>query len=161
MTDKELLYKVSKTVHYDACDSILWRFDKKKNVLKIFAECSDFFEWGSADAEDITEQNVHILEESIADIAKVMENSLQKHHFGLLLFCARVRKTRPQGAYYKYLTIENVIWDEENKKTTFVQDKEKTADLRALFNQAGPPRGIDLFNPRDEDDQYLYRAQAK
>ena len=78
---------------HDINDSLFWRTewphgDKK---IKFFAVCSDTFTWATADAEEITPENVHILEMAFADVSVVR----CEKWWGPLLFAARVRGMRP------------------------------------------------------------------
>ena len=92
------------------CD-ITW--DTKLNFAVI---CNDLFWWGSADAESITEESITELEQALKDSDEI---------YGCLLYCCRMRKMRPQGAYYKHI------------------DKE----FRPLFNACGSERETGLGNP--------------
>jgi hypothetical protein len=92
---------------------------------KVFVICNDVFYWGTADLEEVTPENFHILEQSLKD----------DEFYGDILFCARVRKMRPQGAFYKSL-------DDNQKK---------------LFNECGPEREIDLTNPYNDAGEYKYK----
>ncbi|UDL15984.1 hypothetical protein QEH42_gp234 [Microbacterium phage Pumpernickel] len=156
-----------------------WDFDLKKAVevephFLSFANCSDFFWWGSADAETITMGNMHLLREAVEELNpyykaayeqdrengrlrqeelsdgyKAWEKSgnetpwsktpefkaindkypyiAMKYEYCLpLLFAAKSRKMRPQGAYYK--SIPENIWH--------------------LFDACGPEREVGMGNPR-------------
>lgn len=87
--------------------------------LEFFVNCSDFFVWASCDAEIITEKNFHIFKKSIEETDRFN---------GPLLFCARIRGMRPQGAYYQYL--DKKFWH--------------------LFDECGPEREINLGNPEEK-----------
>ena len=73
----------------DANDGLMWRFDDGKPVFLV--NCSDVFYWACADAQEITPENLHILELAIRDCKAVDEVHEAPH-----LFCARVRQMRPQ-----------------------------------------------------------------
>jgi hypothetical protein len=83
----------------DDYDSIMWRVDTRPGMdrsVKIFAQCSDFFYWATADCEEITKEDVSLLEQALADLKAVdAEYELPR------LFAARKRKLRPQKPYYK------------------------------------------------------------
>lgn len=90
--------------------------------LEFFINCNDVFYWGVADAEGIeSEEDVEDLRRACADA------DLD----GPLLYCARRRGIRPQGAAYKILCKKN--WP--------------------LFDSCGPERAPELGNPeaRPED----------
>ena len=105
---KELLVLVAE---YDLNDEIYWDVD-----LNFFAICNDIFWWGTADLEPITETDLDLLRQSTDDAGPN----------GIILYCARKRKMRPQGTFYKYIKIE------EHK----------------LFNACGPEREVDILNPQ-------------
>lgn len=100
----------------DLCSDLLWRCDGQYAPVTFFINCNDLFWWGCADGEDITEENIHLLREAIKDLE---DYPLSKAD-APLLFCCRVRKMRPQGAYYSYL--EKDVWH--------------------LFDAAGPEREV-------------------
>jgi hypothetical protein len=96
-----------------------WRTDGEYAPVSFFAICNDQFRWGSADLEPITPDNVHLLEQAIANCRAA--NPMTGACDATALFCSRARGMRPQGAYYQKL------------------DK----DLWPLFDAAGPPRDTD------------------
>lgn len=101
--------------------SLWWRtYD---GSLSLYVKCSDFFHWGSADLEEVTDENVQALVETIAECEAILGR--YRAHDAPLLWCARQRGMRPQGAYYKHLP--EALWP--------------------LFDAAGPERGVGLMNP--------------
>ena len=101
---------------YDSCHSLEW-----DSELNFYINCNDIFCWGCVDAEDVTPETLPILEQAFKD-AK---------YSGDLLYCARQRKMRPQGAAYKVIAKKD--WH--------------------LFDACGPERepGIGDPEPRPED----------
>lgn len=101
---------------YQDYDSWFWRVDKEGNV-KLLVNCNDFFYWGCADAEEITPENLHMLEQAYKDCEAAVD---EKYNvvYGNALFAARVRKMRPQKPCYR-------DWSPQ---------------LKALFNECGPER---------------------
>ncbi len=104
----QLLSLVAK---YDGCDTIFWN-----EALDFSVICNDAFWWGTADLEHITDENVSVLETAFKDGGEI---------WGPLLFCARMRKMRPQQAMYKHID----------------------ASLHPLFDACGPERKLDMGNP--------------
>lgn len=137
-TDKDLVYEVIKLSQFDANSSIFWRWNNDRTEIDVYADCSDVFAWGCSDGEQITWENLDVLRQSIADVESITENPYSNKDDGFLLFCARVRGMRPQGAMYKYLEVLHK--DEEIAA-------ERTAKLRELFNAAGPEREAGFGNP--------------
>lgn len=82
------VFRVTRALEDDASD-LIWRFEN--GAPKLYILCSDLFYWACADAEDVTAQNVEVLEQAMKDAAAV-----DHRHYGALLFCCRVRKMRPQ-----------------------------------------------------------------
>jgi len=82
---------------YD-CHSELWWTDVA-GQLTFFINCNDMFHWATADLEEITVENFHVLEESLEAAG----------YWGPELFCARVRAMRPQGAFYEKV-IPKEVW---------------------------------------------------
>lgn len=85
MTDQTLRKILETVAEHDCHDALIWTKD-----LRIFAKCSDVFWWGTADGEEITEDNAEVF-------FKAMEDAGWD---GPALFAARQRKMRPQGAVY-------------------------------------------------------------
>lgn len=139
MTNDELILKVVKIIsNFDEVsisfikNSTMFKYNKEdgnSENVRFFTNCNDIFWWGCADSEEITEDNIDIFEQSLKD----------SKYYGEYLFCARVRKMRPQGAFYKDLS-------EEDKK---------------LFNEVGPEREIDFCNPYSQDYKYEYKKKEE
>lgn len=101
--------------------------------------CNDVFAWGFADAEDIeTSDDIELLRQSIKDCTAIEPRSSH----GALLYCARKRNMRPQGAYYKYLDVYDYKKDQPPELNA-----EATAKMHKLFNDAGPEREVGFGNP--------------
>lgn len=90
----DLIRRVLITVEFDNCDSLFWRYDSASNELSIYAQCSDFFDWGSADAEPIESENdVLLLEQCLADL---FQATGRRHSMWLTaLYASRRRKLQP------------------------------------------------------------------
>jgi len=93
--------------------SLFYSFDKKFYII-----CNDVFAWGCADLEEITTENINILEECY----KIDEI------YGDILFCARMRKMRPQNAFYNMM--------KDNK-------------IKQLLDECGPERAAKFGNPEE------------
>lgn len=98
MTD-EFVLRVLRVFAFDHCGDIFWRTDDEYAPVTFMVKCSDLFDWGSADCETVTPENIEELERAFAD-AKAADPE-GGAFYASLLFCARVCKMRPQGAYYK------------------------------------------------------------
>jgi hypothetical protein len=96
---------------HDLESDISWDDD-----LNFYINCNDVFFWGCADGEPITEDTLPILKQAVEEIG--VSN-------GHILYCARMRKLRPQGAYYKYINKQD--WD--------------------VFNACGEEREVGMGNP--------------
>jgi hypothetical protein len=125
MTANEFIMKVLDIFSLnglDACSQLFWRTDEKYAPITFFVNCNDAFMWGCADAEDITLENIYILEEAVEEINKINSDL---NYEAPLLFCAKSRKMRPQNALYKH--IDQELWP--------------------LFDACGPERKQDWGNP--------------
>jgi hypothetical protein len=80
--------------------------------------CNDIFWWGCADCENVSEETLEDLNNAIKDCSPCITT-------GLLLYCARAKKMRPQGAAYSYIPKE--LWP--------------------LFDECGPKRELGIGNP--------------
>lgn len=124
----------------DVHDGFWWRANGPEyEPFKILVNCNDLFWWACADCEEVTPDNLDVLERSFADIKPFCERMRESWRDGtsketptvmmseaLLLFCARARGMRPQGAFYDQ-------WPPE---------------VAALFDAAGPARGGPDDTPR-------------
>ena len=121
------------TIDYDIQDSVCW--SRRDGDLVPFVICNDLFYWGCADGQDITPENISELKKAMDDCDAIpseefknLENlrkSVTNIFYGEWLFCARMRKMRPQGAQYSILPKE--IWH--------------------LFDECGPERKTGFGNP--------------
>lgn len=106
----------------DVQDSLWWR--EKDGQIRFFAPCNDLFWWGTADLEEITSENVDVLEQTERDLCALEEATHGTQMVYLSeLFAARVRRMRPQRPCYKSMPL----------------------DVAALFDACGPAR-----DPKDE-----------
>ena len=95
MTDTERLafiLRVLKLTAEDDC-GLRWADDGE-----FFINCNDLFWWGTADAEDVTPDNISLLADSLADCERVLPES--GPIYAGELFACRVRRMRPQGCAY-------------------------------------------------------------
>lgn len=100
---------------HDRHSEVWWRTDGAYAPITFFVNCNDVFAWGCADCEQLTEETLPALAQAYQDSDKV----------GAELFCSRVRKERPQGAFYAYIPEEE--WP--------------------LFDACGPEREVGPGNP--------------
>jgi hypothetical protein len=103
-----------------SCDDMWWRTDGEYAPVTLLVSCSDLFVWGSADCERLAPSDLDDLEKAVAD-AKAAGDEYHGH----LLWVARKRGMRPQGAYYEHFD----------------------GTLGDLFNACGPERQVGFGNP--------------
>lgn len=108
--------------HADSYSDLFWRVDNGK--LRLYANVSDVFSWGGSDVEEITAETLPELERAYVDLKAIGGES-----FLAVLYAARLRRTRPQGAAYP---------GEADKAGQAVAD---------LYNACGPERAISESNP--------------
>jgi len=119
MSDSGFLVEVMTVfAQADSHDTLLWW--PKDGGLALWANVSDVFAWGSADAEEITLERLPVLRQAFTDLKAVNATSWIAE-----LYAARIRSMRPQGAAYP-----------------------KEAALQALFDACGPERTTDMLNPK-------------
>ena len=123
----DLTMRVLRATAFDNCDSIFWRTDDKYAPVTFLAICNDTFAWGTADCEQITEENVAVFEAASADCLAAGFS-----YFTSSLFAARVRRQRPQGAFYRSLCGKEA--------------------LVRLFDECGPEREVGLGNPMSREE---------
>lgn len=122
MGEADYYVRVLKAFAFDCGnESVSWQLTPEGGV-QFYALCSDFFWWGTADAENITPDDLPLLEQAAADLAETGRGDVYVGE----LFCARKRAMRPQGAYYKYLPEETWL----------------------LFDACGPARERSIANPK-------------
>lgn len=101
-------------------DELWWRTDPEYAPITLLVNCNDLFFWGSADCERLGPSNIEALEQALTDARAAGDE-----HNAHLLWCARQRGMRPQGAFYKHF--------EEG--------------IRPLFDACGPEREVGFGNP--------------
>lgn len=84
-------------------DSVWWRTDSEYAPITLLVNCNDFFAWGCADCEELSADDLVDLGAALNDAQAAGERM-----HGHLLWVARKRGMRPQGAYYKYL--DKALW---------------------------------------------------
>ena len=127
----DLVVRIAKVFDGDIgpdTSDLFWSTDEVYAPLTIFANCNDLFYWAAADAEEITEGNIDILEQSLRDLQTSRDYSAPM--FAHLLFCCRVRKMRPQGACYAMFP----------------------KDTWHFFDECGEPRAVGLGNPMEREE---------
>ena len=77
---------------HDLYGELIWGTDLKFSVI-----CNDAFWWATADDEPITPDSIDAFETALTEGGDD----------GALLYCARQRRMRPQGAMYSYIDKAN------------------------------------------------------
>jgi hypothetical protein len=132
------LVEVLRIFTFNHTEDLWWRENEEdRNQLDFYVNCSDFFYWGTSDLELITSEKLGILYEVKKDLDDL---DIPDHDraYGLL-FAARVRGMRPQGAYYKYL--HEATWP--------------------LYDDCGPKRETDTYNPKPPPTNSIPVVQTK
>jgi hypothetical protein len=110
---------------------VAWDNDSQEDVfvrrwegrIGTFVIVNDVFTWGSADAEEITDETLPQYLKAIDDIKEA--TGQRRAYDASILYASRIRGMRPQGAIYPHLDRE--IWP--------------------LIDACGPPREVGLGNP--------------
>ena len=125
LLSQDNIMRVLKLTGFEYTSNLWWR-DDEEGRLQMFINCSDFFAWGGADLEEITDANIDLLASTVAECEDILGKYNADDAF--LLWCARLRQRRPQGAYYKNL--EEELWP--------------------LFDECGPEREVTFVNPHPQ-----------
>lgn len=82
---------------YERADNsdLFWRVEG--GHVRFLANCSDTFEWATADAEEITPDDVDLLEQTLADLRAV---SWEQDIWLSELYAARKRGLRPMNRWF-------------------------------------------------------------
>jgi hypothetical protein len=102
----------------DDHSDLFWRVYGRN--IRLYANVSDVFEWGTADLEEITPERLPDLQRAYDDLV-----AIDATEWLATLFAARIRQMRPQGAAYP----DNPV-------------------VRVLLDECGPERDVGLMNPR-------------
>jgi hypothetical protein len=98
---------------------LYWSIDEDDGI-RFYANIADVYAWGCADPEEITPDNVGVLQRSFEDLI-----AIDAQEWTAELFVARVRGIRPRGAAYP-----------------------DRREIRALFDACGPERPPDPVTPK-------------
>lgn len=120
MNDWYVVRVLSLFAQADCRDSLFWHVN---GDVEFFAQCSDFFWWGTADLEEIKRDDLDLLAECLRDLAEIDTKYMMPE-----LFAARKRGMRPQHAVLTGMQNHVELWE--------------------LFAACGPERENDLWNPK-------------
>lgn len=99
----DLTDRILRALQFEHCDNLFWRVgsyeNPNDNIIHFYINCNDLFYWACSDLEEITEENIELLEKTLKE--------LDTHH-ACDLFCCRSRKMRPQKPMYQHFNIEEV-----------------------------------------------------
>lgn len=124
MTDQPafILRVLTLVSDWDITDALWWKVDTEGGTLAFFINCNDLFFWACSEGELLTPANIDSFEEALRDVDAVCANG--GYLYGAMLWCARMRQMRPQGAAYP---AEQTLWP--------------------LLDACGPEREVGLGNP--------------
>lgn len=115
---------------------VLYRVNADKTDLRISIDCSDLFDWASADAEELLPSDLPDLYQAYEDL-RAIKTAGPRYHFIYAgeLWCARKRGMRPQGPWYGYTSNDAI-------RRQFLPE-----EVEALFDACGPDRGDKYARP--------------
>lgn len=116
-------------------ESMIYWHGTKEEGFRPFINCNDVFLWGCADGHEFEPAD-------IPDIMQAIEDCKPDLYYGPILWIARKRNMRPQGAMYEGSGYES--------------SGGISVALRKMFNECGPHRPADIGNPYatpEEDDK--------
>jgi len=126
MNDHDAITILKFLAENELYDCVIWGIEEN-GELWCSVNCNDLFGWAWADTEDLTIDNLNVLEQSIKDCEQI-DSKIGFCH-APSLFCCRIRQMRPQGVAYP---LEKEYWP--------------------LFDNCGPKRDINLSNPYDKEE---------
>lgn len=93
MEKTEIFLEVARIVaQYDIADDIYWTPD-----LRVFAFCSDTFDWAVADGEPIqTDEDVKLFLQSVQETASTGNPEQGYVTYGAILYASRKRNKKPK-----------------------------------------------------------------
>lgn len=103
---------------------------------RIFVTCNDVFDWGTADSDELTPDEIEPLKKACSDCEAA--HPIFGHIWGAMLWASRKRGARPQGAMWS--SIPTQLWP--------------------LFEAAAPERPVNLLNPLTPQ-QAVERKESK
>jgi len=104
--------------------------------VRIFIMCSDVFDWGTADSDELTPDDIEPIKQACRDCEAA--HPVFGHIWGGMLWASRKRCVRPQGAMWS--SIPTPLWP--------------------LFEAAAPERPVNLLNPLTPQ-QAVERKESK
>lgn len=126
----------------------IYRVNKELTDVTVSVNCSDVFWWGTADAEDITPEDLDDLEQARKDLEAL--GGYDHHVYADTLWVCRKRGMRPQGPWYGYCSADGMI------RRSFVRKA-----VEELFNACGPEREDSPQAPRPADGRRWDYGGAK
>lgn len=90
------------------------KWNSTDSGFKFFVECNDLFWESGYETEEVSEKDLTLF-----------KSSLEDSKYGIELFCCRKRGMRPQGAFYRNLSIQEC----------------------SMFDECGQPRATGHGNP--------------
>lgn len=125
MAEKYVFRVLAAWERCDIYEQLMWRV--KDDTVRFLAICSDVFYWGTADCEEIAEEDLPMLE-STADELLALGGVADAYMPEL--FCARKRGMRPQMPWGRSYGAKPGVYDKDNLDPR----------VRALFDACGPVR---------------------
>jgi hypothetical protein len=105
LTNSELIYNIMQVLAgppgadddvFSGVGDELFIWRNADGTVRLMANLNDTFGYACADAEPITAENLHLFQQSVADVVRLDEYE----HYGLL-FAVRVRRRLPLAAVYE------------------------------------------------------------
>jgi len=115
------------TARTDTREDLHWSTTGEFAPLTFWINCSDLFDWGTADGVPVNPDNVGMLQDALTEVAARTGGD---YAYGPQLFACRVRQRRPQNASYP-----------------------PDARLHELFDACGAAREIGFDNPKSEQER--------
>ena len=105
-TYQNMMVEILLLCDYMKCqDELLWHGNRdaeafKDEPIKFMFDCSDTFDWGSADGEEITLERMPILRQAVQDVNEIIGVDQTKAWIVTIIYCGRIRRKRPIKQFY-------------------------------------------------------------
>lgn len=105
-------------------EELWWRTDGEYAPVTLMINFNDLFLWGCSDVEELTEDNIDFLEDTVEEVSSLDPRG--DYVYAPILWVCRIRGMRPQGACYRFMP--EYLWP--------------------LLDACGPEREVGLGNPK-------------
>lgn len=96
-TERDFMHDIFDVFGFDYCDELFWRTDGEYAPLYVSVDCSDTFDWATADGEQFTAEDIPALRQAKADADAAGDEAVFP-----ILWVARKRGRRPMRKWLEH-----------------------------------------------------------